>query len=196
MLSRENICYWSTTDRRCSNYIWVNSNFIAYKRVPYIRGLGVGKCAIFNHSTNYITTPKQIKKPMSICYGLFCICRIHICCHYAVPQDLWRTCRNCSTILRHGVHNFWARPQLPHIRGIPAYTDTSSGSNLCQHGRFPFLNDYLYWNTSNRHSSHVRKRFVRAIFQWLLRCDRNTSIASQLCVTISIVVFFSSHLGG
>ena len=32
---------WSNTDRRCSNYIWVINNFIAYSSAPYIRHLTV-----------------------------------------------------------------------------------------------------------------------------------------------------------
>ena len=31
MLSREWRCSWSSADRRCSNYIWVIDNFIAFK---------------------------------------------------------------------------------------------------------------------------------------------------------------------
>ena len=34
-------CSWSNADRRCSNYIWVINNFIAYYGVTYIRGLMV-----------------------------------------------------------------------------------------------------------------------------------------------------------
>ena len=32
-------CSWSSTDRRCSNYIYLINNFIIYCGVPYIRGL-------------------------------------------------------------------------------------------------------------------------------------------------------------
>ena len=39
VLSREWKCSWSSADRRCSNYIWVISKFIAYKGAPYIREL-------------------------------------------------------------------------------------------------------------------------------------------------------------
>ena len=39
VLSREWRCSWSSADRRCSNYIWVISNCIAYLGVAYIRGL-------------------------------------------------------------------------------------------------------------------------------------------------------------
>ena len=45
MFSREWGCSWSSTDRRCSSYIWVINNFIAYKGVTYIRGLIVMKNA-------------------------------------------------------------------------------------------------------------------------------------------------------
>ena len=41
VLSREWRCSWSSAGRRCSNYIWVISNFITYWGAPYIRGLTV-----------------------------------------------------------------------------------------------------------------------------------------------------------
>ena len=41
MLSREWRCSWSSADRRCSNYIWVIDNFIAYLGASYIRGFTV-----------------------------------------------------------------------------------------------------------------------------------------------------------
>ena len=41
VLSWEWRCSWSSADRRCSNYIWVINNFIAYKGAIYIRGFTV-----------------------------------------------------------------------------------------------------------------------------------------------------------
>ena len=41
ILSREWRCSWSNADRRCSNYILVINNFIAYLGATYIRGLTV-----------------------------------------------------------------------------------------------------------------------------------------------------------
>ena len=41
VLSWEWRCSWSSADRRCSNYIWVINNFIAYLGVPYIRDFTV-----------------------------------------------------------------------------------------------------------------------------------------------------------
>ena len=41
VLSREWRCSWSSADRRCSNYIWVINNLIAYKGAAYIRDLVV-----------------------------------------------------------------------------------------------------------------------------------------------------------
>ena len=38
-LSREWRCSWSSANRRCSNYIWVINDYIAYKGVAHIRGL-------------------------------------------------------------------------------------------------------------------------------------------------------------
>ena len=43
VLSWEWRCSWSSADRRCSNYIWVISNFIANTGATYIRGLRVTK---------------------------------------------------------------------------------------------------------------------------------------------------------
>ena len=42
VLSREWRCSWSSAARRCSNYIWVTNNFIAYHGAPYIRDFTVG----------------------------------------------------------------------------------------------------------------------------------------------------------
>ena len=52
MLSREWRCSWSSADRRCSNYIWVINNFIAYSNAPYIRGLRVVKTMTTGHWFN------------------------------------------------------------------------------------------------------------------------------------------------
>ena len=41
VLSGEWRCSWSSADRRCSNYIWLNNNLIAYKGASYIRDLTV-----------------------------------------------------------------------------------------------------------------------------------------------------------
>ena len=43
VLSRELRCSWGSADRRCSNYIWVINNFIAFSCASYIRGLTVYK---------------------------------------------------------------------------------------------------------------------------------------------------------
>ena len=54
VLSWEWRCSWSSADRRCSNYIWVINNFIAYKGATYIRGFTVGW---FVGWVNYSKTP-------------------------------------------------------------------------------------------------------------------------------------------
>ena len=41
VLSPEWRCRWSSTDRQCSNYIWVINNFITYQGASYITGLTV-----------------------------------------------------------------------------------------------------------------------------------------------------------
>ena len=49
VLSREWRCSWGSADRRCSNYIWVINNFIAFSGATYIRGLTV---LLFHHWTH------------------------------------------------------------------------------------------------------------------------------------------------
>ena len=46
VLSCEWRCSWSSTDRRCSNYIWMINNIIAYLGAAYIRGLTVHWCML------------------------------------------------------------------------------------------------------------------------------------------------------
>ena len=58
VLSREWRCSWSSADRRCSNYIWVVNNFIAYQGAPYIRDLTVHAYRflfVFRTSLNLVT---------------------------------------------------------------------------------------------------------------------------------------------
>ena len=42
-------CSWSSADRRCSNYIWVTNNLIAYTDATYIRGFTVLVFASLSH---------------------------------------------------------------------------------------------------------------------------------------------------
>ena len=50
VLSRQWGCSWSSVDRRCSNYIWMINNFIAYQGASCIRGLTVvlPECSSFS----------------------------------------------------------------------------------------------------------------------------------------------------
>ena len=58
--SREWRCSWSSADRRCSNYIWVINNYIAYLGTTYITGLTV----IF-----VATCPHQLEKSLVISWA-------------------------------------------------------------------------------------------------------------------------------
>ena len=48
--SREWRCSWSSADRRCSDYIWVIDNFIAYWAASYIRELTYGPAVLWGPS--------------------------------------------------------------------------------------------------------------------------------------------------
>ena len=55
VLIREWRCSWSSTDRRCSNYIWVIHNIISCYGATYIRGLTVyGSCGPMKKLLNVI----------------------------------------------------------------------------------------------------------------------------------------------
>ena len=56
MLSRE-WCSWSSADRRCSNYIWMINNLVAYLGVTYIRDLTI----YFTRQFYCLDGPKQLK---------------------------------------------------------------------------------------------------------------------------------------
>ena len=60
VLRREWKCSWSSADRQCSNYIWVITNFIAYKRATY-RGLTVS-CPRLNVLQLTMTNQKHIPR--------------------------------------------------------------------------------------------------------------------------------------
>ena len=59
VLSWEWRCSWSSADRRCSNYIWVIINLIAYWSATYIRDLTV----LF---TVFLMKPEYARKPRLI----------------------------------------------------------------------------------------------------------------------------------
>ena len=71
-LSREWRCSWSSADRRCSNYIWVINNFIAYRGATYIRDLmvvcGSGKLVV--QLVEFIFRYKMVlKTSFGCCYN-------------------------------------------------------------------------------------------------------------------------------
>ena len=50
MFSREWRCSWSSADRRCSKYIWVINNFVAYYGATYNKDLAVVICGMTDSS--------------------------------------------------------------------------------------------------------------------------------------------------
>ena len=53
VLSWEWRCSWSSANRRCSNYIWVINNFIAYQGATYIRGFTA--ISLYNIKYDWLT---------------------------------------------------------------------------------------------------------------------------------------------
>ena len=58
VFSREWRCRWSSADKRCSNYIWVINDFIAYSSAPYIRDLMVIQLQIYFSLTLFVMKKK------------------------------------------------------------------------------------------------------------------------------------------
>ena len=80
VLSREWRCSWSSADRRCSNYIWVINNLIAYYSGSYIRDLMV---YIYIYICIYIYTYTYRDVSGNTWMCMLCspdIAYIHICC--------------------------------------------------------------------------------------------------------------------
>ena len=65
-------CSWSSTDRRCSNNIWLIDNFIAYQGSTYIRGLTVFVFANTNTVYSFVFD--------------------HPCCVFVFDHRIWRIC--------------------------------------------------------------------------------------------------------
>ena len=64
-------CSWKSAHRRCSNYIWVISNFIGYSGASYNRGLTVYiyiyMCVVLTHNHVFrLTLVGQLHNPLFI----------------------------------------------------------------------------------------------------------------------------------
>ena len=107
VLSREWRCPWSSADRRCSNYIWVINNSIAYKGASYIRDLTV--CGVFQFQICQFTGSlwtSWIYHCVSIQLGgLLIISYDWHMKHFRMIniKDLWHGITSCSDRLMKGV---------------------------------------------------------------------------------------------
>ena len=101
MLSWEWRCSWSSADRRCSKYIWVINNLIAYWSAPYIRDLTV--YIFFQEHAVAIACKMRailIGTVLLICYinctssSLPIICLLNPCVHFFVEQHMLLFAKN------------------------------------------------------------------------------------------------------
>ena len=119
--NRERRCSWSSADRRCSNYIWVINNFIAYWAVlevwwyylwivqnPFKNyGLNGSRCPLspkrllnFNHSFTYF---QELCRWFILCWGFAMLGFAHViqsCDTEATwfPQCRWSTLELISPV--------------------------------------------------------------------------------------------------
>ena len=66
VLSQDWRCNWSSADRRCSSYVWMMNNVIAYQVAFCIRGL-----TIWQERLNVVTKLKNVK--LNIYIYIYCI---------------------------------------------------------------------------------------------------------------------------
>ena len=64
-------CIGSSADRRCSNYIWVIDNFIAYQGATYIRGSTVFFLLDLHDAFNHTYIPRACTN-VKPCYNTIC----------------------------------------------------------------------------------------------------------------------------
>ena len=70
---REWRCSWGSNDRRCSNYIWVINNVIAYWGVTYIRGLTVHFMVALRSCIDAKKIDEELITMMVFAVKLYCI---------------------------------------------------------------------------------------------------------------------------
>ena len=126
MLSREWRYSWSSADRRCSNYIWVINNLIAFLSASYIRDLTV----LHKHSESIVDRYKSLKSRFFLRGSLATYCTYRY--DYLVKH--W-------VLLRHGIYSIKYVPRQMmtnlYIR-FPKFTCTTqslktiieSGTNI------------------------------------------------------------------
>ena len=97
VLSWEWRCSWSSADRRCSNYIWVINNVIAYKSASYIRDLTVRYIPISYRCTqaksNYLSQwwprsilPYGVNRPQWVNHMYSCNCTLCIFSSWSIME--------------------------------------------------------------------------------------------------------------
>ena len=93
MLSGEWRCSWSSADRRCSNYIWVIKNWIAFKSAPYIKNFTV----FFHYSSGLrhrcisMLWKHSLNKTQPSGYFIYIVVQTMNACYYRKPNLCFRT---------------------------------------------------------------------------------------------------------
>ena len=109
VLNWERRCSWSSADRRCSNFIWVLKNYIAYWGATYIRG--------FTVASLWDTMLGPILPPYCFCIPPMSA-HIHMWTHEDLGVDpLWQSGTNVlnSTTLG-GLFQYTVYRQVSYIR--------------------------------------------------------------------------------
>ena len=112
VLSWEWRCGWSSADRRCSNYIWVINNLIAYWSATYIRDLTVSPLA--GEARETVSHPPW---PITVTEVRNSVQHIFTRLHYYKQwlQPLTTTWHNSSRVLDPGQNGH--TPKRPHPQG-------------------------------------------------------------------------------
>ena len=126
VLSWEWRCSWSSAARRCSNYIRVINNFIAYSGAPCIRGLTVG------HSDIGFITVHRFLPPISV----------RTLALYWTPDELPGS-RTPMPVRAAG--NQQSRPPTPGNRPVGSWPPGTTGNKFFTHGNRQNLRMLREW---------------------------------------------------
>ena len=132
VLSWEWRCSWSSADRRCSNYIWVINNYIAYYGAPYSRGLTVSYTeSLCSHKLIYCNCHQMITHFLFLLSFLFSL-SYSILLYCAMKKIEFRL--KCNWILFWRVHllisHHWFRYWLSAVHSPCHYLNQWRSGSL------------------------------------------------------------------
>ena len=130
VLSWEWRCSWSSADRRCSNFIWVINNSIAYKSAAYIRDLTVYSHTQMSHTAWLLSmmTPLIIVESIVI-FNVKGSCPATLSLYVGSNTEYLNCCRLLTERLcGHCAHDSFIKPEFQFFFWLTEAHSHSYGS--------------------------------------------------------------------